>query len=339
MHTFSFLQTILFCVVCGHAASIPDTDDPFLLPFGPKHRDAFASREGCSLAMDLDQSFKIGNSTVEKAYVCLNGVIKFNLPGELFVQTPTYWEWNDFPDFQAIDYPIVAPFLALHRLENRFLDYRCLYSVEENSFYGNQFWCMEIYEEYFHPAGTLYQYFSRDFRPDNVMAADETMELFKELHERDLTKSDLATIIHKDDEVALWFFGQNSTKYVNLADNIFSRQITSGEDLEILNKVITGTMENSENFVGQWSLVVTWYKIRVRHCDSSTGVVIGYYFYECSVSFQIIIVCSEEGDISGRCFVIFNYFETTGLSWWQLVNAQFLEQHCGFMADRSKYTV
>ena len=81
------------------------------MPFGPDHGDAFATREGCSLGVDLEQNFKIGNQRIDTIYACLDGVLKFITPVQIY-------ESSVFGGFNWIDYPIVAPFLANHGIEN-----------------------------------------------------------------------------------------------------------------------------------------------------------------------------------------------------------------------------
>ena len=92
--------TLLGCCLTGLIKS-ENLEDPFLLPFGPKHGDQYATRDECSLVNNLDQSLKIGNTTVDKVHVCLDGYMKFSTPQEQFD-------------------PVVAPFLSGHRIETRF---------------------------------------------------------------------------------------------------------------------------------------------------------------------------------------------------------------------------
>ena len=233
--------TLLGCCLTGLIKS-ENLEDPFLLPFGPKHGDQYATRDECLLVNNLDQSLKIGNTTVDKVRVCLDGYMKFSTPQEQFD-------------------PVVAPFLSGHRIETRFLDYRCTYSVEENSFYSpfSLSWCSDVYDDSF---GVLV--WSKSSNRRLMLRGgynEKQLSRIKELHDRDLTEQQLQLLVRDDDEDALQFFGRDSTKYVNLAGNIMRRQVTEGEDLQILTKLIQ-QREDSADVILEWALVVTWYKIK-----------------------------------------------------------------------------
>ena len=272
-------------------------EDPFLLPFGPKHGDEFATREGCSLPLDLERTFNIGNTTVKSAYVCLDGVITFKLPDQLFDQSESF-------DFDAIDYPIVAPFLAPHRFETVFLDYRCVYTQEENSFYGNQEWCELL-------NGTPELLVPNLDHENNKELAEQNMKIVKAMHQKDLSQRERNELFNKfvksqmdtDDFEALTYFGAATTKYVNLANTITKRQIEKGhKDLEVLSKLIR-VRERNANFTASWAFVTTWYKF-LTECSGIT--------YPLPVSFQIAIACGNDASSeasSRRCFVINTYFE------------------------------
>ena len=259
------------------------------MPFGPDHGDSFATREQCSLGMDLEHAFKIGNEVLNKVYVCLDGVVKFNASEALF---SNYWT---FDDFDSIDYPIVAPFLTQHRIERYFIDDRCAYSDEENSFYGLSIpWCFETYPE----LSTEYGSYSYLGNLDPV-AGEEHLKRLRKLNDRQLTKEQLESLVLEDDEAARQHYGKNTTKYVNLASHVLRRQVTEGDDLEILKKVIQ-RKDNTNDVMLEWALVVTWYKIKFR-CERDIEL------HNCFASFQLVVTCS-----SNRCFTVFNYFEVNG---------------------------
>ena len=318
------------CLLLG-LASCGELNDPFLLPYGPKNGDVFATRQGCSLGTDLEHSFKIGNKTVEKVYVCLDGVLKFSTPPELF-QDYDYWYWGWWwwdNEFDWIHYAIVAPFLSNHGTDGRFLDDRCSYSVEENSFYGydGSDWCREVYSESFNDYSSWY-------RPWDHSTIEEHLHQIKQLHDRNLTREQLEVIVHGDDETARLYFGNDTTKYVNLADNIMRRQVTEGEDLEILTKIIQ-LKEGADDVIVDWALVVTWYKIRF-HCygndwsDTETEDSFNWDSNRCFASFQLSVACGSE-----RCFSIFNYFEVNGspYEWW------YAEIYCGLFTKQGKFII
>ena len=274
-----------------------DLEDPFLLPFGPKHGDQYATRDGCSLAHNLDQNFKIGNTTVDRVYVCLDGFMKFSTPQELF----NSWV---FVEFDSTNSAVVAPFLSRHEIDQRFLDKRCTYTVEENSFYGQNRWnwCSVMYEEKFWVPE--WYYYDRPWLNRNA----NQLSRIKKLHDRDLTDYQLQLLVRDDDEDSREFFGRDSTKYVNMAGNIMSRQVTEGEDLQILTKLIQH-IDDSADVIVEWALVVTWYKIEF-HCEKNDWETPDN---RCFASFQLVVTCGAD-----RCFSIFNYFEINGRpqEWW-----------------------
>ena len=97
-----------------------------------------------------------------------------------------------------------------------------------------------------------------------------------------------------DDEESKILFGVNTTKYVNLAGNMFKREITSSQDLDIVNQLINTKLPSFHAISGY---VVTWYKIGYRSY---------YYYYDQDFnSFQSIIACGDNKD----CVVINDYYE------------------------------
>ena len=91
--------------------------------------------------------------------------------------------------------------------------------------------------------------------------------------------------------------GENSTKYVNLGNNVFSRESSQGsDDFLILD---TFLQMRHENFRSTFSFVATWYKVtnhltKILHFNS----------------YQAIVVCgTQEVHVEKRCFIIFDFFE------------------------------
>ena len=97
-----------------------------------------------------------------------------------------------------------------------------------------------------------------------------------------------------DDEESKILFGVNTTKYVNLAGNMFKREITNAQDLEKINQLINTELPS---FHATSGYVVTWYKVGYR----------SYYYYDDQEfnSFQSIIACGDNKD----CVVINDYYE------------------------------
>ena len=96
--------------------------------------------------------------------------------------------------------------------------------------------------------------------------------------------------VKSDDESSKALFGVNSTKYVNLAGNVFKREITRASDFETINQLISTHIPDFEATSGY---VATWYKIGHRFKKSSFN------------SFQCIIACSSDNG----CVIINDYSE------------------------------
>ena len=96
--------------------------------------------------------------------------------------------------------------------------------------------------------------------------------------------------VKSDDESSKALFGVNSTKYVNLAGNVFKREITRASDFETINQLISTHIPDFEATSGY---VATWYKIGHRYKTSSFN------------SFQCIIACSSHNG----CVIINDYSE------------------------------
>ena len=96
--------------------------------------------------------------------------------------------------------------------------------------------------------------------------------------------------VRSDDESSKALFGINSTKYVNLAGNVFKREITSPSDFETINQLIS---THIPDFHATSGYVATWYKVGHRHNASLFN------------SFQCIIACSSDNG----CVIINDYSE------------------------------
>ena len=151
---------------------------------------------------------------------------------------------------------------------------------------------------------------------------EKQLSRIKELHDRDLTEKRLQLLVRDDDEDALQFFGRESTKYVNLAGNIMRRQVTEGEDLQILTELIQ-QREDSADVIVEWALVVTWYKIKFD-CDRNDWETQDRF---CFASFQLVVTCGAT-----RCFSIFNYFEING----RPVELMKWKFYCGMFTQESE---
>ena len=227
-----------------------DQDEPFLLKFGPGSLDKFQP----------------------KSPRCFSGE---DLPknfkfGKIHVYYALIcWDgfisFNDYESADAIsrsmykynrDSQVIAPLLYGYRYQtNRFFDYSCLWF--DNRVYQTN------------------RYF-RDFCFD--------------LASRNLYEPTQKSNIREDDEDSKIRFGMDTTKYVNLAGNMFTREITSIQDLDVINQLISTKIPS---FHATSGYVVTWYKIGRPDAQSSFN------------SFQSITACGDNKD----CVVINDYYE------------------------------
>ena len=151
----------------------------------------------------------------------------------------------------------IAPFLySLKYPQSQYLDYSCLQS--ENQLYERPIYCSG-YEISFNFSEHMY---------------NEAIDFD----------------VKSDDESSKALFGVNSTKYVNLAGNVFKREITRASDFETINQLIS---THIPNFHATSWYVVTWYKVGHRFKKSSFN------------SFQCIIACSSHNG----CVIINDYSE------------------------------
>ena len=202
-------------------------EDPFILPIGTEYGDTFSSRQRCSLGVELQNTFRLEDQTIDKVYVCPDGVMMFSDNTNYNI----FDSWFPTQEFDNFDFPVVAPFLAAHGHEWRFLDEMCNYTIEENSLYAlSIYWCRQAFSEHFYEK-TIYNYFG-----------DESfVEMAKTMSDRNLGEIDVAALeelVRSDDETARAHFGLDTTKYPNLASHVMRREVTDAEDLEILNKLI-----------------------------------------------------------------------------------------------------
>ena len=165
------------------------------------------------------------------------------------VHTTAYWLWRGYYD-EAVISPLIYD--RYHSSAN-FFDYTCL--LLDNTVYQE--------ENYFNDA--CFQMATRNSY--DPIEFDVTI----------------------DDEESKNIFGVNTTKYVNLAGNLFKREITSAQDLDIVNQLINTKLPS---FHATSGYVVTWYKI-------------GYSDGQDFNSFQSVIACGD----NKNCVVINDYYE------------------------------
>ena len=244
MRSFSLLITLLWFVFFGKLLNASNLPDPFILPFGQENGDTFSKVGSCSLAVELERSFRLNNKTIDKVYVCWDGYMMFDSEHWVFPSGGT------LRNFQSVSQPLIAPFYADHGIERRFLDSRCEYTLEETTFYASDMnWCREFfsdffYDRYFHD---IYHYYTWRLTSNN----EDRLEISKIMQQNDFDREKLKELVREDDEATLEFFGKETTRYPNLVNHAMRRQVTEGEDLEILNRLIRHKKGTSLDFLSK----------------------------------------------------------------------------------------
>ena len=241
-----------------HELNSFEDDEPFLLKFGSMVEDKFLPKlkeqypHYCSYAEFFQKQFKFGKFNAEVAFICTNGMISFtSSPDDNFFYSLQNDEHNEHITAIA---PLI--FSNVYNIDNFFFDYTCL--LAEDSVYQTETF---FYDMCFRIA---------------------TRNFYINSNDRGITF---------DDDKAKALFGSETTKYVNLAGNMFKREINESEDFDKINQLITSKIPSFQATVGY---VVTWYKIGARGKPATSFN-----------SFQSIMACADNKD----CVVIHDYYE------------------------------
>ena len=232
-----------------------EADEPYLLKFGSMVEDKFLPwgeyNAYCSYAESFQKQFKFGKFNAEVAFICRDGMISFTSSNDDFFYSLQYDNYNQYTT-------VIAPLMMRHTYEfdNFFFDYTCL--LAEDSVYQT--------ETFF----------------DDMCFRIATKNFYINSNDRGITF---------DDDKAKALFGSETTKYVNLAGNMFKREINESEDFDKINQLITSKIPSFQATVGY---VVTWYKIGARGKPATSFN-----------SFQSIMACADNKD----CVVIHDYYE------------------------------
>ena len=275
------LSSELWAITCNKSL-----DEPFYFKFGPQCTDdTFLSKDvdHCS-EETLSRSFSFGNVERSTLFVCVNGIIAFDTPVANY--STNY--------FETSNHAMIAPFFADVYLVDNFIDYMCVdrtnYEVGTDSAHWYEF---EPICGLFHSQEEKSLYYGAiRFRGHTIL--NETLRFLVAFHEDTIFQPNI-TNVHFDDYISRLVFGQRTTKYVNLANNVFKREM-SDADLHNANALIAN---NLFGISFDWGYVVTWYKVL-----AFPGNLDGFN------SFQAAIACGVVSEISQRrCFSIFDFFE------------------------------
>ena len=251
--------------------------EPFLLPFGPNSGDTFTKKvdSGCSSLQPISRSLVFGSNSYSWLYVCTNGYISF----ENEIDAMTYW-------FSSRTF--IAAFLDDLDIRDNLLDYACFSSE---------------YVDYREPICAYLE--TADFDPERVVnqdledtgIEDPELLLYVEMwFNEQFPLKDLN--VNRDDYLTWLLMGKNTTKYVNLGNNIMKREITNQSDFDRINTLIA---TQDLVFKATFGYVVTYYKASRDYTPLAEFN-----------SFQIILACDDFdtfGNFEDNCFAIFDYFE------------------------------
>ena len=285
-------------------------EEPFLLSFGPAYGDSFSNQRlihtrdnqfdsrVCSLPQILETPFNLSGFQFDWLFVCLNGVIELHSFGFSNVQKNS---WLNEADIYPLTINVFKTGVSETSVQDGQVDYLCALALNASS-------VNDLYYQYFDDVACPGISKNRDrwsWLNAVTMSGWTDRDTLESVINWNIEGRHQKNVdFHSDDELSRRIFGEQSTKYVNLANNIFHRESTNDSDLAILTEVIRSDPNNFQ-FHATWCVVVTWYKV------SSAPASDQIYSLKWFNSFQLILVCdngSQEG-ISAKCFAIYDYYE------------------------------
>ena len=291
-------------------------NEPFMLPFGPKHGDTFSYQQrrnsmhwyggnsgtSCSFPQILDEPMAVFGTTFDWLFVCLNGQIElrsFDLTSQWLKDGSHTVEYET-----SVRIHVFETKEQVTTAEDNLMDYLCVYAMNDGDASLNFQYLADPCpaEKQKHEVWDWKRKvgpwdWQRQFLDMNVWTDEETLEAVVEWNK----KQNVSPIdFTSDDEVSLNIFGTD-TKYVNLANNVFTRESTQPTDLSIINGVLNSDPMFSE-FDGTWSFVATWYKTFSHEKYSSSQAPAFLH------SFQMVITCGTKPPGTNQiCLAIFDY--------------------------------
>ena len=292
-------------------------DEPFLLPFGPSHGDKF-ERKGnsdywwrqCRNKESVTSQYYVESNVYEFITLCNEG---FLLLTENNACTYSSFSYCPSPVFA------IYPMEYANTIDN-LIDYMCSknYFDREDTELGR--W--RIYEfcpfvTYNHDLEWYASWMYDDDRKNQYGITDEQIEAVEKWNDF-LSQNPGDIDIYSDDNLTRAVMGSDTTKYVNLVNNVFKRETRNESDLATLT---TFMQPVSIGFQATWAFVATWYKISQQWSPR--------FMYN---SYQAILTCDESSgssDTPNSCFVIFDYFQIQ----WTGSDGGREPAHCGVKQD------
>ena len=284
-------------------------EEPFLLPFGPKHGDQFFRKTdytACSHDHFSDSQLTVNSRLFDYYEFCTDGtlkLLKYPICYSRDCGCGYYWYFRGY-ESSSCEYPVLTIYnLQTINTEDNLIDYICSenYLNRDDVEYWRR-WDIDEFcplvdnsGENRHPI--RWEEYS-SYEQTQLGITDEQREAIEEWNGF-LSKYPENIGVTSDDELALAIFGSDTTKYVNLGNNVFKRETMEESDLSILTFFLRPV---NPGFGATWAFVATWYKIppetRRRRLNYN--------------SYQTIITCDVKSDSTSEddvCFVVFDYFE------------------------------
>ena len=282
MSHFCTMFSVVLLMIGVIKSTNHDLEDPFLFRFGPDQNDTFNLKldDGCSSEQNLSYSFSFGENNYSSLFVCSNGYISFKFP------FTSYWP----RDFDTVTLPLIVALFGDVNTYDNFLDemcdtgkdleFVCRMTTFTNSSDGTNF--------------NLFLNYNEDIINETIR--NKTIEWEQKLFDASIFD------MYYDDYISRLVFGKSTTKYVNLANNIFKREMNTS-DKKLAQDLVRVKISN---FTADWGYLATWYKV-----GPFPGRIDAFN------SFQVAITCGF-ANANKRCFVLFDYFELQwGWNAWQ----------------------
>ena len=276
------------------------SEEPFLLPFGPKHGDQFFRKTdytACFHDRFSESPLTVNSQLFNDFEFCVNGIV--------YLEHNTCSWWYGYSKFSFCEYPVFSIYnLQTINTEDNLIDYMCSENYRDDVEYWrrrdiNEF-CplLDNRWENRHPLRWDEYSWYTEYQQNQLGITDEQREAIEEWNDF-LSDNPENIDLTSDDELARAIFGSDTTKYVNLANNVFKRETMEESDLSILTSFMQPVYPG---FAATWAFVATWYKIPPGTWPRR----LNYNSYQTINTCDVKTNSTSEDDV---CFVVFDYFE------------------------------
>ena len=310
-------------------------DEPFLLPFGPKHGDYILEKYSytCCYREEFSSSQLTVNSQLFHQYeFCTDGALKLKYPTCYSSDCGCGYYWYSWRyESSSCEYPVLTIYnLQTINTEDNLIDYMC----SENYLNRDdvEYWRWGIDEfcplvdnrwENRHPLRWDEYWWYTEYEQNQLGITDEQREAIEQWNDF-LSDNPENIDVTSDDELARAIFGSETTKYVNLANNVFKRETMEESDLSVLTSFLRPV---NPGFAATWAFVATWYKIPPDTWPRR----LNYNSYQAIITCDVKTDSTSEDDV---CFVVFDYFE---IQWTGSEQGRNGPAHCGVKENWGEY--